>query len=693
MNRQIVRTNSKAPALTNRNILEQSASKAVKPTRSSSTVPMSEIPLPSNTASLPPPVSKPPLNKPTIQPQTKPAKEVTKEKAEHPTQNKTASSQSAVPVSKTKAPPPVEAAPKVITSSDVAKKPVTKPVAVKKPVTKTPQGPKSSVVPGNQTIPKENTTSLKAKTSNKKAGAAAIKNVSKVGVSKGVVAKPAALKAKSQMSKATLKKLKSLKKGGVVAKPVVDLTASQIRELSKLQNEAVRLKHFPNLVKTVIIPPFGSEESESSDDEEVIKKKLGDKFASSLDDFMKQVRKEVPAVLAEKSKPTAAPKAAKPSVKPASSKSLPSKDPKANNQNISQNVPPGKAQKIVGPKTSAKAPAVTVPAKAPQKPLPSSGGPQGKNPALLRMPSVSSLPPEKQKEYKLLKAKLLKMQKTKKMNLTATVGNLVKQPDPTAKVSKTTVSKPQAQVTAKPVKVPTKLDSDEKPKQGVATSEVKKPSLDDSEMDEDALRQTLLQAQAKKKLEDGSKSDVASMKEDDLRQTLLQAQDKKKLEDESKSDVASMKEDDLRQTLLLAKKKKEEEAKSKEALKGDKIVQSKEPVNKAKQTEPKVDKSIPSSSAASPKAVVSSVVKAKVEDPKIQQPQLTVKSKASTEFSGPVTKENPTAAELMDLITKEAELSKVRKTITRYEHHIKHLESSEPVQNILFSQFHFNQLN
>ena len=281
MNRQIVKTNSTAPALTNRNILEQSASKAVKPTRSSSTVPMSEIPLPSNTASLPPPVPKPPLNKPTIQPQTKPAKEVTKEKAEHPTQNKTASSQSAVPVSKPKAPPPVEAAPKVITSSDVAKKPVTKPVAVKKPVTKTPQDPKSSVIPGNQTIPKENTTSLQAKTSNKKAAAAAVKNVSKVGVSKGVVAKPAALKAKSQMSKATLKKLKSLKKGGVVAKPVVDLTASQIRELSKLQNEAVRLKHFPNLVKTVIIPPFGSEESESSDNEEVIKKKLGDKFASS----------------------------------------------------------------------------------------------------------------------------------------------------------------------------------------------------------------------------------------------------------------------------------------------------------------------------------------------------------------------------------------------------------------------------
>ena len=185
----------------------------------------------------------------------------------------------------------------------------------------------------------------------------------------------------------------------------------------------------------------------------------------------------------------------------------------------------------------------------------------------------------------------------------------------------------------------------------------------------------------KKKIEDGSKSDVTSMKEDDLRQTLLQAQDKKKLEDESKSDVASMKEDDLRQTLLLAKKRKEEEAKSKEALKGDKIVQSKEPVNNAKQTEPKVDKSIPSS----PKAVVSSVKKAQVKDPKIQQPQLTVKSKASTEFSGPVTKENPTAAELMDLITKEAELSKVRKTITRYEHHIKHFESSEPVQNVLFT--------
>ena len=221
--------------------------------------------------------------------------------------------------------------------------------------------------------------------------------------------------------------------------------------------------------------------------------------------------------------------------------------------------------------------------------------------------------------------------------------------------------------------------------------------MDDSEIDEDALRQTLLQAQAKKKIEDESKSNE-SLKGDKIIQSkepvnktepkvdqsissssagspkaVVSPVKKAKVEDPNES----MKEDALRETLLLAKKKKEEEVKSIEAYKGDKVIQSKEPIDKAKQTEPKVDQSVSSSPAASPKAVVSSVKRAKVEDPKIQQPQLMVKSKASTEFSGPVTKENPTAAELMDLITKEAELSKVRKTITRYERQVKHFESSD----------------
>ena len=155
-----------------------------------------------------------------------------------------------------------------------------------------------------------------------------------------------------------LKKAVALKaKRAGKTKPVQDLTASQIRELSKLQKESVRIKHFPNLVKSVIVPPFGPNESDSEDSEGG-QKNLGDKFASSLDNFMKQVRSQA---------------------------SVPSKvgQPLESKQQVQAKQTKSQQVKIV------------------------------------KNPSVSSLPLEKQKEYKLLKAKLLKMQKTKRLGATS----------------------------------------------------------------------------------------------------------------------------------------------------------------------------------------------------------------------------------------------------------------------------------
>ena len=109
-------------------------------------------------------------------------------------------------------------------------------------------------------------------------------------INRQVIKKKIAEKIKPVVPQNTkLLKAKRLKERREAAKVAKAKAAAQVRELSKLKDEAVRLKHFPNLAKSVIIPPCGNT---TTDDEADVPppKPLGQKFASSLDMFMRQVR-------------------------------------------------------------------------------------------------------------------------------------------------------------------------------------------------------------------------------------------------------------------------------------------------------------------------------------------------------------------------------------------------------------------